>query len=76
MKKKTSIYLDLEVDRGLDRLAQMQGISKAEAIRRVLEHAVRQVELPRISAIGVGTGLGDVAAGVDRHLEETGFGRS
>jgi hypothetical protein len=32
MKKKTSVYLDLEVDRRLDRLARMQGISKAEAI--------------------------------------------
>lgn len=74
--KKTSVYLEPEIDRALDRLARAQGISKAEAIRRALQEAVRHAERPRISAIGVGAGPADVADDVDRHLEETGFGRS
>lgn len=72
--KKTSLYLDPETDRALERLARSRGITKAETIRRALEEAVRQVERPRITAIGVGAGPGDVAADVDRHLEQTGFG--
>lgn len=74
--KKTSLYLEPEIDRGLDRLAKAQGISKAEVIRRALAEAVRRAERPRITAIGVGCGPGDVADDVDRHLRETGFGRS
>jgi predicted transcriptional regulator len=73
--KKTTVYLEAETDRALDRLAKARGISKAEAIRRALDQAVRRVERPRISAIGVGAGPSDVADDVDRHLEETGFGR-
>jgi predicted transcriptional regulator len=73
--KKTSVYLESETDRALDRLAKAQGISKAEAIRRAIDEAVRKVERPRIRAIGVGSGPGDVADDVDRHLKETGFGQ-
>lgn len=74
--KKTSLYLDPETDLALERLAKSRGITKAETIRRVLEEAVRRVERPRISAIGVGAGPGDVAGDVDRHLEQTGFGQA
>jgi predicted transcriptional regulator len=74
--KKTSLYLDPETDRALERLSRARGITKAEAIRRALDEAVRQVERPRISAIGVGEGPGDVAADVDRHLYESGFGQA
>lgn len=73
--KKTSVYLEPELDRALARLAASQGISKAEAIRRALTEAVRGAPRPRITAIGVGEGPGDVSAEVDRHLAETGFGR-
>ena len=72
--KKTSIYLEPELDRSLDRLAQQDGVSKAEVIRQALRHAVAGVERPRVQAIGVGSGPGDVAQNVDRHLVETGFG--
>ncbi|MBA2476094.1 MAG: ribbon-helix-helix protein, CopG family [Actinobacteria bacterium] len=72
--KKTSLYLDPEVDSALARLAATQGITKAEAIRRALAHAVSETRRPRISAIGVGRGPGDVAEAVDRHLAETHFG--
>lgn len=72
--KKTSIYLDQDLDASLERLAAQQGITKAEAIRKALWRAVRSAPRPRISAIGVGEGPGDVADDVDRHLEDTGFG--
>jgi predicted transcriptional regulator len=74
--KKTSLYLDPETDRALERLARARGITKAEAIRRALDEAVSQVDRPRISAIGVGEGPGDVAGNVDRHLDESGFGQT
>ncbi len=73
--KKTSVYLEPELDRALDRLAARDEISKAEAIRRALRAAVVGLERPRLSAIGVGSGPGDVSANVDKYLDETGFGR-
>jgi len=72
--KKTSIYLDPELDRALARLAASRGVTKAEAIRRALADAVAGAPRPRATAIGVGEGPGDVAGDVDRHLAETGFG--
>jgi hypothetical protein len=74
--KKTSIYLDPETDRALSRLAKAEGITKAELVRRTLERAVAEAPRPRIRAIGVGSGPGDVAEDVDRHLKESGFGTS
>ena len=72
--KRTTVYLEPELDRAIGRLAARQGVSKAEAIRRALRDATRGLERPRIKAIGVGRGPGDVADDVDRHLAETGFG--
>ena len=72
--KKTSLYIDPELDRALMRMAEHEGISKAELIRRTLRAAVTYAPRPRISAIGIGSGLGDVSADVDRHLAEPGFG--
>lgn len=72
--KKTSIYLDPSLERAVSRLAEARGVTKAEVIRRALADAVAGAPRPRISAIGVGEGPGDVAGAVDRHLEETGFG--
>ena len=70
--KKTSLYLEPELDRALDQLAAQEGVSKAEAIRAALRKAVADVHRPRITAIGVGEGPGDVADNVDRYLD--GFG--
>jgi predicted transcriptional regulator len=70
--KKTSLYLEPELDRALDQLAAQEGVSKAEAIRAALRTAVAGLDRPRIRAIGVGEGPGDVADNVDRYLE--GFG--
>jgi ribbon-helix-helix CopG family protein len=73
--KKTSIYLEPELDYAIARVARSQGITKAEAIRRAVAAAVEQAPpRARITAIGVGSGPGDVSADVDRHLAETGFG--
>ncbi|CAN5669946.1 hypothetical protein BH23CHL8_BH23CHL8_16810 [soil metagenome] len=73
--KKTTVYLEPELDRALARLAAERGVTKAEAIRMALRQAAARVERPRITAIGVAQGPGDVAGDVDRHLAETGFGR-
>jgi predicted transcriptional regulator len=72
--KKTTVYLEPELDRALGRLAATRRISKAEVIRAALRDAARQSERPRITAIGLTRGPGDVADNVDRHLAETGFG--
>lgn len=72
--KKTTVYLEPELDRAVGRMAASHGVSKAEVIRVALRAATRQVARPRITAIGVARGPGDVASDVDRHLAETGFG--
>jgi hypothetical protein len=72
--KKTTLYLEPELDLAVARLAARLGVSKAEAIRDALRKATGRVERPRITAIGVAHGPGDVADNVDRHLAETGFG--
>jgi hypothetical protein len=71
--KKTSLYLDIEVDADLARIAKAEGKSKAEVIREALaERAKAAPARPRITAIGVFEGPGDVADNVDRYL--AGFG--
>lgn len=72
--KKTSLYLEPEVDAALARLAEQQGTTKAELIRRSLRTTAESSPRPQVSAIGVGTGPGDVSDDIDRHLAETGFG--
>jgi hypothetical protein len=73
--KKTSLYIDPEVDAALARRAEAEGISKAELIRRQLEHAAAEAPAPRFTAIGVIKGAPpDVSENVDRYLAETGFG--
>jgi Ribbon-helix-helix protein, copG family len=73
--KKTSIYLEPELDRALARHAAAQGISKAEAVRRAVAAAVANTPRPRIQAIGVIEGPGDVAENIERYLAEGDFGR-
>jgi predicted DNA-binding protein len=71
--KKTSIYLEPELDRALSRRAEATGVTKAELIRETLRRSV-STGRPRITAIGVIEGPGDVADNVDAYLAE-GFGR-
>lgn len=70
--KKTSLYIDPEVDRALDRRAMEEGITKAEFVRRVLAAAVS--ERPRPRARGVFEGPRDLGSGAEHHLADTGFG--
>ncbi len=72
--KKTSIYLEPEIDIALSRLASASGKTKAEVIRASLKRAVSEEPRVRISAIGVGKGPGNVADNVDKQLEESKFG--
>jgi hypothetical protein len=74
--KKTSVYLDTDVDLALDRLAAAEGVTKAAIVRRALEREAKRAPRPRITALGVGSGPGDVADNVDEHLRQTGFGTS
>jgi hypothetical protein len=70
--KKTSLYIDPEVDRALERRAELEGITKAELVRRVLAEAVS--DRPRPRARGVFEGPSDLGAGTEHHLSEMGFG--
>lgn len=69
--KKTSVYLEPDLDRALSRRASERGISKAELIRQTLRTSLAGSR-PRITAIAVGHGPGDVADNVDGYL--AGFG--
>jgi predicted transcriptional regulator len=51
--KKTSIYLDPDLDMELARVAQGDGVTKAELIRRALRRAVEERPRPQITAIGL-----------------------
>lgn len=73
--KKTSIYIDPEVDRALARIAAAQGTTKAALIRETLAQAgALTAATPR--ACGVFDGPGDLSQDVDGHLARTGFGES
>jgi predicted DNA-binding protein len=50
--KKTSIYLDEELDQALARRAAEEGITKAEFIRRTLAAVVSRPKRPRPEAVG------------------------
>jgi hypothetical protein len=71
--KKTTIYLDPAMDRDLQRIAEEQGVSKAEVIREALEVRTAEVTFPRITSIGImDDGPTDMADNVDRYLEGLG----
>jgi hypothetical protein len=74
--KKTSIYLDADVDLALRRRATAQGVTKAALIRNVLASAVAPTTRTRPLACGVFNGPGDLSENVDRYLSSTGFGES
>ncbi|MEO5634642.1 CopG family transcriptional regulator [Gaiella sp.] len=72
--KKTSLYLEPELDLALARRAAVVGVTKAELIRQALRNAVGDSAQPRLTAIGVGSGPGWVSSDTDRALAESGFG--
>jgi hypothetical protein len=72
--KKTSIYIEPDVDVALARRAAAEGKTKAEIIRTALREAAAGSLRVKPKAIGVFSGPGDLSDDFDRHLAETGFG--
>jgi hypothetical protein len=66
--KKTSVYLEEQLDEALALRAAEEGVTKAEFIRRTLTGAVGRPSRPKPS-IGVFRGPTDLARNVDQHLE-------
>jgi hypothetical protein len=73
--KKTSLYLDEEVDRALAVRAAEQGVTKAELIRLTLAGLVSGPPRVKPRAVAVvRDGKPGIARDVDSYLGETGFG--
>jgi len=73
--KKTSIYLEPDMDEALARLAAENGLTKAEFIRRGLATLVSAPKRPKPSVGVFASGDGrSVSEDVDAYLAETGFG--
>jgi hypothetical protein len=72
--KKTSLYLDPDLDEALARRAADEGLTKAEFIRRTLAGAMQRPPRPKPSMGVFRSTDGGVARDVDRALRETGFG--
>jgi len=73
--KKTSLYLEPDLDERVAARAAEEGLSKAEFIRRTLTSAVTKPKRPKPLGAGIiKGGSKDGAANVDRELTETGFG--
>jgi hypothetical protein len=72
--KKTSLYIEPEVDAALTRKAEAQGISKAELIRRGLRDLANGAPAPRIVGIGmIKDGPTDIGSNDEYYLAR-GFG--
>jgi len=67
--KKTSVYLEPDLDEALARRARDEGLTKAEFIRRTLAGAVQRPPRPRPRAVGLDDdGPRELAAHDERHL--------
>ena len=74
--KKTSVYLEPDLDEALARRAADEGLTKAEFIRRTLAGAAQRPPRARLSVGAVRSGRAGVSADVDGHLAGTGFGEA
>ena len=72
--RKTSIYIDPEVNRALDRRATAEGTTKAALIRAALAEAAATERVGKPRGCGVFKGPGDLARNADHYLAESGFG--
>ncbi len=74
--RRTTIYLDPELDLKLRAEARRRGDPMAEVIREALEEKLARVTVSRSRNAGAFTsGRSDTASRIDETLEETGFGR-
>jgi hypothetical protein len=74
--KKTSIYIESDVDAALSRRAAELGTTKADLIRTALRDAVAGSLRVKPAARGVFAGPADLADRADEHLGGSGFGES
>lgn len=75
--KKTSIYLEPEIDALLAARAAEEGVSKAEFIRKGLEALVTRPKRPKLSyGIYKGPAPPDLSENLEHYLEIDGFGES
>jgi hypothetical protein len=74
--KKTSIYIEPDIDIALGRRAAAEGTTKAELIRRALRDAAGASLRVKPSGRGVFSGPSDLASRADEHLADSGFGVS
>lgn len=74
--RKTSVYIEPEVDVALARRAAAEGTTKAELIRRALRDAASGSLRVKPRARGVFDGPADLAADADEYLTDSGFGES
>ena len=72
--RKSSIYIEEDVDLALARRAAAEGRTKADLIRQALRDAAGPALRVKPRAVGVFAGPPDLAAHADEHLAETGFG--
>jgi hypothetical protein len=72
--KKTSIYIESDVDVALARRAAAEGTTKAELIRKALRDAAGRSLRIKPQARGAFRGRADLASRADEHLAESGFG--
>jgi hypothetical protein len=71
--KKTSLYLDPELDAALAKRAEEEGLTKAELIRRTLAGAVHRPKRPKPSIGVFSSGIPDLSENLEtKYLE--GFG--
>lgn len=74
--RKTSIYVDDDVDLALARRAELEGTTKAALIRDALRKAASTSIRVKPRARGVFEGPADLAGSADEHLRSTGFGEA
>jgi len=74
--KKTSIYIEAEVDVALSRRALEERTTKAEVIRKALREAAAGSLRTKPRGRGVFAGPADLAENADEHLASSDFGDS
>lgn len=72
--KKTSIYIEPDVDAALTRRAAAEGTTKAELIRLALRAAAGNALNIKPKAQGTFSGPANLSETVDEQLTATGFG--